>query len=255
VNGLGPELGPETVALVVLIFCRIGDCLMLMPGFSSPRVPMRARLFVALSLSLALSPLLLDAVRRGAPDVGSLAFVRAIGAELLVGGAIGLFGRLFFLALETLATAIAMSVGLSANLGAPIETEEPLPALASFVTLATTVLIFATDLHWEVVRGLVASYDAVPVTDGFRAQASLVRLTDIASQSFLASLRIASPFIVFALVVNLAFGLLNKLTPQVPVYFVAAPFALLGGLGLLYVAAKPALQIFIQTFTLWVARG
>jgi flagellar biosynthesis protein FliR len=101
----------------------------------------------------------------------------------------------------------------------------------------------------------VASYDAVPVAEGFRAQASLVRLTDIASQSFLAALRIASPFIVFALVVNLAFGLLNKLTPQVPVYFVAAPFALLGGLGLLYVAAKPALQIFIQTFTLWVARG
>ena len=98
-NGLGPELGPETVALVVLIFCRIGGCLMLIPGFSSPRVPMRARLFVALSLSLALSPLLLDAVRRGAPDVGSLAFVRAIGAELLVGGAIGLFGRLFFMAL------------------------------------------------------------------------------------------------------------------------------------------------------------
>jgi flagellar biosynthetic protein FliR len=58
-------LGPDAVALVVLIFCRIGGCLMLMPGFSSPRIPVRARLFVALSLSLALSPLLVDAVRQG----------------------------------------------------------------------------------------------------------------------------------------------------------------------------------------------
>ena len=160
-------LGPDAVALVVLIFCRIGGCLMLMPGFSSPRIPVRARLFVALSLSLALSPLLVDAVRQGVTDLGLLALVRSIAAELLVGVSIGLFGRLFFMALETMAAAIAMSVGLSANLGTPVETEEPLPALASFVTLSATILLFATDLHWEVVRGLVASDDAIPVRDGF----------------------------------------------------------------------------------------
>ncbi len=228
---------------------------MLMPGFSSPRVPVQVRLFVALSLSLALSPLLVDAVRQGVTDLGLLALVRSIAAELLVGVSIGLFGRLFFMALETMAAAIAMSVGLSANLGTPVETEEPLPALASFVTLSATILLFATDLHWEVVRGLVASYDAIPVRDGFRAQASLVRLTDLASQAFVAALRIAGPFIVFALVLNLAFGLLNKLTPQVPVYFVSAPVVLLGGIGLLYFAVKPALQIFIQAFTLWITRG
>ena len=31
-------IGPETVLLVFLLFCRIGGCLMLMPGFSSARV-------------------------------------------------------------------------------------------------------------------------------------------------------------------------------------------------------------------------
>lgn len=248
-------LGPDTVALVVLIFCRIGGCLMLMPGFSSPRIPARARLFLALSLSLALSPLLLDSVRKGVPDTGSLALVRSIFAELLIGVSIGLFGRLFFMALETMATAVAMSIGISANLGAPVETEEPVPALASFVTLSATMLVFAADLHWEVVRGLVASYEGIPVADGFRAQPSLVRLSDVASQAFVAALRIASPFIVFALVLNFAFGLLNKLTPQVPVYFVSVPFVLLGGIGLLYLAVKPALQIFILAFTLWITRG
>src|SRR5215207_7759293 len=89
----------ETVALVVLIFCRVGGCLMLMPGFSSPRIPIRARLFVALSLSLAMSPLLLDAVRKGVPNAGSLALVRVIGAELLVGlGLVGLHRELMMAA-------------------------------------------------------------------------------------------------------------------------------------------------------------
>ena len=34
---------PDTVLHAFLIFCRIGACLMLMPGFSSPRVPVRFR--------------------------------------------------------------------------------------------------------------------------------------------------------------------------------------------------------------------
>ena len=30
-----------------LAFCRIGGCLMLMPGFSNPRIPVQVRLFMA----------------------------------------------------------------------------------------------------------------------------------------------------------------------------------------------------------------
>jgi flagellar biosynthetic protein FliR len=49
-------IGPEIVLATFLLFCRIGACLMVMPGFSSPRVPMRVRLFVAIAVTLALAP-------------------------------------------------------------------------------------------------------------------------------------------------------------------------------------------------------
>ena len=42
-------IGPQALLATFLIFCRVGTCLMLMPGFSSPRVPMRVRLFLAVS--------------------------------------------------------------------------------------------------------------------------------------------------------------------------------------------------------------
>ena len=51
-------IGPEAVLSVFVLFCRIGGCLMLMPGFSSNRVPVRVRLFMSFSVTLALSPLL-----------------------------------------------------------------------------------------------------------------------------------------------------------------------------------------------------
>jgi flagellar biosynthesis protein FliR len=57
-------------------------------------------------------------------------------------------------------------------------------------------------------------------------------------------LRLASPFLVYALIVNLMLGLINKLTPQIPVYFVSLPFVLTGGLLLLYFAIPALLSQF-----------
>ena len=62
-------LPPETILVVFLLFCRIGGCLMLMPGFSSSRVPVQVRLFVAVSVTLALTPLLLPTVNSAVPNL------------------------------------------------------------------------------------------------------------------------------------------------------------------------------------------
>src|SRR4051794_37143997 len=112
-------LGPDTVLAVFLIFCRIGACLMLMPGFSSPRIPAQMRLFVALGVTLALSPMLVPEVRRATGDPTPVVLAAFIATEAAIGAMIGLVGRFFLLALETLGTAIAMTVGLSSVLGGP----------------------------------------------------------------------------------------------------------------------------------------
>ena len=43
------EAASAAVLAAFVVFCRIGACIMLMPGLSSPRIPVRARLFVAKS--------------------------------------------------------------------------------------------------------------------------------------------------------------------------------------------------------------
>ena len=45
-----------------LLFCRIGGCLMLAPGFSMSQIPMQIRLFIALAVTLSLTPLLIDKI-------------------------------------------------------------------------------------------------------------------------------------------------------------------------------------------------
>ena len=142
--------------------------------------------------------------------------LRLMTAELLIGATIGLMGRVFFIALETLGMALSMSIGLSSNLGAPIDEESPLPAVTTALTLAATALMFLTDLHLEVFKALASSYRNMPVGGGYAPQAGLVQIVDMTGRAFTVSLRIVSPFLVFSIVVNFSVGLTNRLGAERP---------------------------------------
>ena len=247
--------GTLTILGVFVLFCRIGTCIMLMPGISSTRVSARIRLFLAIAVTLVLVPLLLGPVQAALTDLSIATLGAVVVSEILIGAMIGVLGRLFFLALEALGNAATMAIGFGSLLGTAIDEAEPQPALVSLIMMGALVLLFITNQHWEILRGLFASYDALPVTERFGSRLALNRLTDALSASFLVALRITSPFIVYAVIVNFSVGLTNKLTPQIPVYFIALPFVLFGGLILLYFIAPELLHLFIDGFADWLALG
>ena len=248
--------GPSVAVLAAfVVFSRIGACLLLMPGFSSPRIPVQVRLFIAVAVALALTPLQIDAIRPMIADGEPLRLLHLMGSELFIGAAIGLFGRVFFIALEFIGVAIAMAVGLSANLGAPIEADETLPALTTLLTLAATALMFLTDLHLEVFRALQSSYGSLPIADGFTPRFALDQLVSKANESFVLAVRIGSPFMIFSLVVNIAIGLVGRLVPGIQSFFLSTPFLLIGGLILLSIVIKPMLLLFTDAFGHFLVTG
>lgn len=74
-------------------------------------------------------------------------------------------------------------------------------------------------------------------------------------RTFLLALRICSPFIVYTVVVNFAIGLINKLTPTIPVYFISMPFVIAGGLYFLYLVIAEAIMIFLDGYFQWLQLG
>lgn len=248
-------LASDAVLVAFLVFSRIGACLLLMPGYSSPRIPVQIRLYIAVATALTLTPLLIDDLRPLVSGVAPFGLLRAIGSELLIGITIGLMGRFFFIALEAIAMAIAMSIGLIANLGAPISEDEPLPAISTLLTLAATMLIFLTDQHLEVLKALTASYVNLPVSGGFSAQFALSQLGNKAALAFMLALRLGSPFLILALVMNFAIGLANRMVPAVQIFFLAAPIVLIFGLLLLYFTATPLLRLFMDAFSRFLVSG
>lgn len=248
------ELGPQAVLATFLIFCRVGTCLMLMPGFSSPRVPMQVRLFLVLAVTLALAPLLVPTVKAAVPNDQPITVFGLIASETVVGAIIGLMGRMFFAALQFAGASIAMLIGLQNTPDAHIEEDEPQASVTSLITLTATVLIFIMDLHWDILHALVDSYAAVPVAKQLAANFGIIKIVDAATDAFFLALRISAPFIVYSLMINLMFGILGKMTPQIPVYFISIPFVLAGGGVILYFSSAEFLQIFMTGFSEWLAR-
>jgi flagellar biosynthesis protein FliR len=226
-----------------------------MPGFSASQIPVQVRLFLALAVTLSLTPMLIAHVPAQAVGEEPFAALQYIGVELLVGASIGILGRLFLLALETMAMAGAMAIGLSNPFGVVSEEAEVLPPFVSLMTMAATALIFFADLHWEVFRGLAASYDAIPIKGGFDANFSLVQIGKMLAETFQISLRISSPFLIYTLIIQITVAVINRVTPQVSIYFISTPFVLVGGLFLTYMMIKSYLDQFVLGLSSWLSAG
>ena len=242
------DLALETVVLAAfLAFCRIGACFMLMPGFSSVRIAVHVRLFIAVAVTWALLAHLWDSI---VPFVGRSAdaMLMLVASELLVGATIGMVTRLYTLALQFAGSVIAMTGGFGGMAGSTVDEAEPQAPLTVIITTCALLLLFALDFHHEVLKALVASYQVAPMGRFFDAQGALIDIADTVSQSFYLTLRLASPFIAYAILANLAIGFVNKLAPQIPVYFVSLPFIIVGALTLLYFGIGIMLSLFGDGF-------
>jgi len=226
--------------------------MLIAPALSSSRIPPQIRLFLALTVSLALSPVLLDKISGGIAGLAPAVMLTWIASELLVGLLIGLLARVYFFALQTMLSAVSMALSYGGMPGTPLDEAEPLPAVSSLIMMVATAAIFLSDLHWELIRGLIASYSRMPAGQGIGLQSSLTELVDQVSAAFIVSLRVSSPFLLYSVIVNLVAGLTNKLTPQIPVFFIATPFVMFGGLFVMYFAAQDFVLLFMEAFASWL---
>lgn len=235
------------IMALFLAFCRIGGCVMVMPGFSSARLPMQIRLFLALALSLALLPLFWDILyppASAAPEV----YLVTIFSETLTGVIFGLVARIYVLGIQFAGSAIGMAISFNSTPSGDIFEDSSDNQLTSLLATGALLILFVLDFHHYMIRELAESYRNIPVGSLIGAQRSLISLTDTLSAAFMIMLRLASPFILYGLLFNVVVGLINKLAPQIPLYFISTPFALAGGILLIYFGIAAMLDQFADGF-------
>lgn len=232
----------QDIFAIFLIFVRVGAALMLMPGFSEPYIFSRSRLLFALILSVLLAAPLTPYLPALPERPGDLLLL--IASEAVLGLFIGSATRIIFATLHVAGSTIAVQSGLAtASVFDPNQsTQGTLPG--NFLTTVAMVLLFVTDGHHMLLRGIVESYAHLRAGTSLPLDDMAAFVTQIVQRGFDLGIQMAAPLLLVGLLTNLAMGILNRLMPSFQVFFIALPLQLLLSFATLMLAFSAGLLIF-----------
>jgi len=220
---------------VLWVMLRIGALLMVMPLLSTHAVPMRIRALLALTLSVAVAPLL--------PLTPALTHwqattVLAVVRELAVGATLGFLLRLMFEAASLAGEWVAQGTGLAfAQMNDPLRGGNS-GVLGQWFYLLFGLLFFTSNGHLAFIALVLDSYHALPIGNAWPDLHNVVTwVPTLAGQVFRSALTLALPLIVAMLAVNLAFGVLARAAPTLNPMQLGLPVTVLLGLFFLTLLA------------------
>lgn len=230
----------------LLVFARLSVVFLVMPGISASYVSARIRLTLALLVTLLSLPLVqgyLPAQPESAAELVKLLFF-----EVLTGAFIGAVIQMIMAALNLAGLIISRSNGLmNAFIQDPV-TNAQSAVVIGFLNIMAVVLIFSSGLHGLMIMAIVDSYSMIAPTEQILLGDVLNMVASVLNDSFSVGVRIASPFLVYALVFQVTMGIMARLSPQMNIFFVALPIQLMLGFVLLTVALPAMMMVFLGHF-------
>jgi flagellar biosynthetic protein FliR len=229
-----------------LVFARLGAILMLLPGIGETYVPPRIRLSLALLITLVVWPIAAPVLPALPESVGGMAgwVIREVATGLMIGAIL----RAFMTALATAGEVVSLQTTLSFAQSTNPMQAQPGSTISAFLTLLGVTLLFATNTHHLFLAGLAGSYELIaPVRPLITADFVELAVRTLAD-SFMLGIQLAAPVIVFAIIFNLASGLVGRVMPQFQVFFATAPLSILLGLSIFTLSLGVVGTIFIDRY-------
>lgn len=236
----------QGVFAFILTFVRIGTAVTIMPGVGDSFTPTQVRLYIALGLSLVLSPLVVDYLPNPVPETAMLFIL--IGMEFIIGLFFGTIARIFMTALDTAGMLISMQSGLgNANLFNPAFSSQG-SLIGAFLSISGVIILFAANMHHLLFYGLVGTYEMFPVGSVPDAGSMAEMISKSVSMAFAIGFQLASPFIVIAMMIYVGMGILSRLMPQVQVFMIAMPLQIWISLLTLSIVVSAAMLFWLSRF-------
>lgn len=236
----------DTAQSIGLLSTRLSGLLLVAPVFSSRAVPMRVRTGILLLLTAVLLPSVLTAAGTAGGGVPRVT-AASLGAEVVLGVALGLGAAIFVAAAESAGDMLAVQMGLSgANVLNPLSGTQ-MPIVGQFLGLFVMALLLASGGHLAILEVLAASLRAFPLGGPLELQNGIMASVSILGSQFVLGLRFAAPVVAAMMIGNAALGVTAKAAPQLNVLMMAFPLQI--GIGLFTLALS--LSLIAGFFTDW----
>jgi flagellar biosynthesis protein FliR len=230
--------------LLMVLMVRPSAAFLVAPVFSLQSLPLQVRLILALVIGIAASgqtSLILPA-----QGLDTLAGILLIAGEMLAGVMIGFAVQIGYSGALVAGELISGAMGLGFASMVDPGGSGSAPVVSSFLSIIALLLFLSADGHLLLIRLLVESYAYLPPAGATRVAGAsgstlpdadaLMRLALFGGQAFSAGLLIALPVLSAVILLQIIMGVLSRTSPQLNLFAVGFPVAILAGLVLLALA-------------------
>jgi flagellar biosynthesis protein FliR len=233
---------------------RIGGFFMVVPVVGSQMVSPRIRIALTFATALAVTPLVPSMPPLADIDLSVLLLAVT---QVLIGVGLGFTTIVLFQIFTIAGQFIAMQMGLGFASMVDPANGISVTVISQFFLMLVSLTFVAMDGHLVLLSVLVEGFLRTPLgIDGGIPQLSW-QIASLGTWMFGGAVLIALPAVTSLLVVNLAFGVMTRAAPQLNVFSLGFPFALLFGLVIIWVALyefTPQFEGLTQWYFEWTRR-
>lgn len=217
----------------LLILTRTGGLLATAPVFSSRLIPAQWKALFSVLLALVLLPIL-PGLAEPPPTIWH--WMSLAVQEAVFGLTAGFITSLSLAAIQVAGQVLDVQIGfgmvnvLDPQLGTQV------PLIGSFYQVLAMLMFLLTNGHHQLLRAVVASFQAVPLERFTLAPAVQPYVVQLFSQAFVLGLKLALPVLATLLLTDVGIGLMSRAVPQMNLFVVGLPAKIIVGLIALLLA-------------------
>ncbi|HSI35016.1 MAG: EscT/YscT/HrcT family type III secretion system export apparatus protein [Phycisphaerae bacterium] len=234
-----------------LVFARLLPIIALTPVFGGQLLPRRVRLSLGILLTVVMVPLFVP--RPGQVQViPNDQYVVLLAKEAVVGLTIAIIVLMLFEAIAAFGALVDLARGATiSNVFDPL-TQNQQSILATFFSQAAVVLFMSVGGLRLLIKALGDSFVTLRPLDLLPAQlfgpGAVNEAAGLVADLFLLAVRLATPAMAVLLLVDFALAVINRVSPQIQVYFMGMTTKGVIGLMVIFVGLGLTFELLVDQF-------
>ncbi|TPH17178.1 flagellar biosynthetic protein FliR [Litorilituus lipolyticus] len=221
----------QYLADFILPFTRISALVMAMIGLGSKTLPGRIKLFLSVTVTIAVMPAIPPA---NVGELFSFQTVIIILQQIVIGTMLGFVTIMVVNTFTMAGQIIAMQSGLGfASLVDPASGMN-VPAIGQFFLILSSLLFWVMDGHLAYLQFIVASFETLPIPTEHLSSIKYRELVEWGSWMFATALSLALAPLTAMLLINFSFGIMTRAAPQLNIFAIGFPITMTAGLIIMW---------------------
>lgn len=238
-KAFGAQTNMSLVIFTVgLLLCRVLPVIIFSPFLGGEVVPTEIKMGTGVTLAIVLFPAVSS--RLGAIPTSALPFIALMLKEVFIGMSLAFVVNTVFEAVRVAGTLVdTMSGSNNAQLYVP-QLGQNVSLFTSLKVQLAVVLFLTLNGHHLVIQALADSFETIPL-DGFPhfshgAWPFFDLMIRVFADFLRISLALSAPAMLAAFLTDLALGMVNRVAPQIQVFFISMAIKPLVGVAIMFLA-------------------